>query len=151
MLPECKYRELDGVAAGTHRCSNPSTMHGATVGVDDAFCRDRCGAFFRTGEAPPAPQRRVELAIVGAGQGGPVTTAAPGKVVTCARRGEPTGEIVNCPKCGGGVSLKVFGCSVFDLCTIGRDARALTDWRIKGFCNNGHCPAYIPKVIDAEP
>lgn len=40
--------------------------------------------------------------------------------VSCPYRGEPTGEMVECPTCSGTVKLKVFNCSKNGRCTLGR-------------------------------
>jgi hypothetical protein len=63
----------------------------------------------------------------GHGERRPAIAATPGREAKtasprpkCNRRGEPTGEKVQCRTCSGRVELKLFSCSVHGRCTLGK-------------------------------
>lgn len=62
--------------------------------------------------------------------------------VACRHRGEPTGRLVPCGTCPGGVKLKVFACDIHGECTTERAAHGC------GCC--AHCTDYAPPVDAPE-
>lgn len=54
----------------------------------------------------------------------------------CRHLGPPTGGAVECPTCSGKVSLKLFACAVYEVCTPGKAA--------PGVANCPGCPSYSP-------
>lgn len=49
-------------------------------------------------------------------------SATPAEPLACRHRGPATGATVLCPSCHGAVSLKVFDCALFGVCTLARPA-----------------------------
>ncbi len=50
--------------------------------------------------------------------------------IDCAFKGKETGESVECPTCSGSVKIKIFECSQFGRCTIGKKSDGIACCKI---------------------
>ncbi len=61
----------------------------------------------------------------------------------CMYQGDPTGEALPCPPCGGGVSLKVLSCLVHGKCTVKK--------KVEGIASCAICGDYAPESPKPHP
>ena len=70
----------------------------------------------------------------------------------CIHLGEPTGETVECPTCGGSVKVKLFGCGKFGQCTLVKNVPGIACCEGSRGMGNARvpCPGFEKRQVDVK-
>lgn len=125
-VPICRHREYVKGRIGLILCHSPDFASSPNrTNID--FCKESCRYVDRDCGNPPRVENR-----------------SSGEKMECVNLGEYTGETEHCQSCRGTVLVKVYACSVYGRCTMGKPVNGLA-------CCNGTrgedgfhtpCPSY---------